>query len=253
MKKIIILLLSVGMLVGCNTAIDKLIDETKTKVTKELKNVEDIGKDKVKKSIKYIMNNYTKKIDQDFIYNTLVLKTVTANNSLKGNIVKELADTAYEYMMKQSSDNKEKLEKVINNIDDDLDAVVDEFYDIYKNSVVVNTYFAKAKTQIVRMRNTNNFINKDSIKREISIIISNYKNYYRDDEVIEKISYSVMYLDDIGTRYGVDNNIIKLARYTKKYMQENDSKYLEEINKILKDTKNNMDQYIEEIINAINK
>ena len=252
MKRVLLVLL-VFLLVGCTNPIEKMIDDAKNKVKEEMKNVSDIGVDKIKKSVKYIINNHSKKVDNDFIYNTLIIRTITSSSNFKDNKIKIMADKAYEYILKQSDENKDALEKIINSIDDNIDKEIDSFYQIYKNSVVVNTYFSKAKAKLIKMKNTLNFINKDSIKNEINCIIKNYKNYYRDEEVIEKITYSVMYIEYIANNYKIDNNVTKLVSYLKKYMQENDSKYLDSFNAIISDVKGNIDNYIQEMMDIVNK
>jgi len=248
-KKIILTIVLTLLLVGCTNPINNMIDETKSKINKEVSKVENIGKDKIKEHVTYILEHYNSKVDKDYVYNVMILKELTKNSYFEDNNIKLLSDRAYNYMLIKSKTNKNDLETIVEIVKKDTDKEVDEFYNLYKQRVVINSFFAKAKTKLLNESKSKDYINKNKIKEAIKYIKSNYKNSYKNNEIMEHICYYSYYLDNINTKYKVKNNITELGNKTKNYLLNNNKKVLKDIEDIINKIEEGKE--IEEILNSI--
>ncbi len=256
MKKIykttLIILISF-VLIGCNNKIDNLITEGKEKVNKEIKKVDSLSKNKIEESINYVIENYDKKVNKDLIYHITLLKTISNNNYVKTSKIKELADLADEYIIKKKEESKSKLSKTIKEIKDNKDNIIDDFYDNYKKYLEISTDFTKSKTKLIVEMETKESITIKKLNKSIDYIFNNYKYPLRNKETTEKTIYYSMYLDTIGTKYKIDNDIIKLGTNMKKYIQEQDNKYITEIESLKDKINSNREALINEILAEYNK
>lgn len=244
-NKIILLLVVLMFLVGCNNKVDNFMKDVKKDVTSSIKNT---SKGQISKSVKYIHDHYEKKIDKDFVYHTLLLKKLCDNSYMKESKMKRLAEAAYEYMFRQSKGNKKELEDSLSVVYDNLDEEVNEFYLLYKRLAVVEGYLAKAKTKLLVEEEEKDFISVNKINQAINYIRDYYDNAIKNNETIERLGYYSMYLERIGAKSKKENDIVKLGKNMKKYLQDGDEKKLEEINDILKKIEESKEIFIGELI-----
>jgi hypothetical protein len=256
MKKIIkctVILLSIFLLLGCKVNVDKFIEEENKNVEKYVAKKTKISKKKISESIDYILDNYNKKINSEYVYHTLLLKNITNNNYLKDSKIYELARTSDEYMLDQSDKNKQKLETTAEYIKKKEKDIVDEFYTSYENyyNSVIN--LTEAKTKLLVEIETKGAINAKKINKAIDFILLNYKNPFKNEEVLEKTIYYAMYLDTCGTKNRVSNEVIDLGKYMKKYIQELDESYIDKITTLKIKIKPNKDSLVNQIVNPPKK
>ena len=242
---IVVLLVALVFLVGCENKVDSMIKNTKKDVTNSIKST---SKEKIKESIEYIHDNYEKKINKNFVYHTLLLKKLCDNTYLNDSKVKRLAEASYEYMFRQSKGNKKELEESLDKVYENLDDEVNNFYVLYQRLAVVEGYLTKAKTKLLIEAEEKGFITNSKIDKAIEYIQNYYDNAFKNNEVIERLSYYSMYLEKIGSKVKKDNNIVKLGTAMKKYLQNGEDKKKEEISSLLIDIANNKEALIGELI-----
>ena len=245
--KVILLLIMVIILVGCNNKIDTFVKEVKKDVTSNIKNA---SKEKITKSVKYIHDNYEGKIGKEFVYHTMLLKKLCDNNYMKDSKMARLAEAAYEYMFRQSKGNKKELEESLDAVYDNLDEEVEVFYIMYKRMAVVDSYLAKAKTKLLVEEEEKDFVTSKKIIKAIEYIRDYYDDAFKNNEVIERLGYYSMYLERVGSKTKKDNVITELGTSMKKYLQKGEEKKLEEIKNKLAKIEENRDGLIEELVNS---
>ncbi len=252
MKKIIILLLFITLLTGCNKKNnDNLIKETQAIVEKEIKKMNIYNKKTVKESINYILDNYDKKINKDYIYHSTLLYNIANNKYVKNNPISDLANNIYNYI--NGKIEKIELKSLVKKIKKDKNKLIDDFYTNYERNININKYLTDTKTKLITELQTKEAVTTKKVKKAIDYLLLNYKNPFKNTESLEKSIYYSMYLDTIATKYKVENDLIKYARFTKKYIQEYNEKYIKEIEKIKDNVEKNKDQLVEEIINKSKK
>ena len=245
--KIVILLLAVLLLVGCDNKIDSMIKNTKKDITSNIKST---SSKKVKESIEYIHDNYEKKINKEFVYHTMLLKKLCDNSYLNESKIKILSDAAYEYMFRQSKGNKKELEESLAAVYEDLDKEVEDFYNLYQRIVIVDGYLAKAKTELLVQAEEKDYITYDKINKAIGYIQDYYRETFKNNEVIERMSYYSMYLEKIGSKINKKNSIVSLGVTTRKYLQSGKDNRLEEINNLLDEINSNKEGLINELVSS---
>ena len=243
--KILFLIIAMFFVVACDNKIDSLVKDTKKEVAS---NIENTSKEKIKESIQYIHDNYEKKISKKYVYHTILLKRLCDNSHLSESKIKRLADASYEYMFSQSVGNKKELKESINIVYDNLDKEIDNFYTIYQRLIVVEGYLAKAKTKLLVEADEKDFISNNNIVKAIDYIQDYYDNAFKNNEVIERLCYYSMYLEQVGNKVKKQNSITNLGKSMKKHMQSGEVKKTEDITKLLNDIKNNREALIGELM-----
>lgn len=243
-KKFLIIVLCMFFLTSCNNKIDNFVKDTKKEVTNSIKNT---SKEKITKSIKYINDNYEKKIDKNFVYNTLLLKKLCDNTYLKDNKIKRVAEASYEYMFRQSKGNKKELKDSLDGLYKNFDDEVNNFYLMYQRLAIVDGYLAKAKTKLIIEAEEKDFISNKKINIAIDYIRDYYDNAFKNNEVIERLGYYSMYLEKIGDKTKIDNSIISLGKTMKKYLQNGKDRDFEKVKELLDEVSNNRNSLVEEI------
>ena len=251
MKKIIILLvllISILLVPGCKK-IDNLIEDGQSKVNDYIKETKDISKETITESVDYILKKFDKKINKEYIYHATLLNTISKNNFVKDCKITELASNAYNYILDKTEDNKDKLEDIVREVKKDKDKLIDDFYNKYKNYIESNAKLVASKTKLIVELREKDSINSKKINKAIDYILLHYKKPFANEEVLDKCIYYSMYLDTIGTKKGIDNDVIKIGKNMKKYIQEQNDKYISKIDEIKDNVNTNKNTLVEEIIN----
>ncbi len=243
--KLLIIVLSMFFITACNNPVDKFVKDVKKEVTSSIKST---SKESVKESIKYIHDNYEKKISKKFVYHTLVLRKLCDNSYFADNKIKRLADASYEYMFRQSKGNKKELEDSLDEVYENLDDEVEEFYNLYQRLAIVEGYLAKAKTKLIIESEEKDFITNKKVVKAIDYTRDYYNEAFKNNEIIERLSYYSMYLETVGRKVNNNNSVVKLGNEMKKYLQEGTESRIEKIEKLLEEIENNKDALIGEFI-----
>ena len=242
--KCIIIIFSIFILLGCKTDVDKLVRIKKEEVSKKILDSRKISKDKITESVDFIIDNTN--INGDFVYHTLFLKNITSNKYLNDTKIYELAIKADSYMLKQTDNSKRELEDISSYIKKNEHDIIKDFYNKYEN------YFISSTKLVVEME-TKGAINSSKINKAIDYILLNYKNPFKNEEVLEKTIYYAMYLDTVGTKNKVNNDVVELGKNMKKYIQELDNKYIDKITELKSSIKQNRDSLVDQIVNPPKK
>lgn len=251
--KYTLIILCLFLLVGCKVNVDNLVKEGSKKAEKYVNDKEKISKKKVTESIDYVLNNYDKKINGDFVYHTLLLVNMTNNNYLRDTKIYELANQSNDYILSQTDKTKQKLETTAEYIKKKENDIVNDFYKKYENYFNSVKELSEAKTKLLVEIETKGAINAKKINKAVDYILLNYKNPFKNEEVLEKTIYYATYLDTAGTKNQVNNNIIELGKYMRKYIMELDKKYLDKITELKPKIKQNKDSLIDQIVNPPKK
>ena len=246
-KKIylVLLFLSLFFLTSFSNPVDKFIKDVKKEVSNSVKNT---SSKKIKESIIYINDNYNKKIDKNFVYHTLLLEKLCDNAYLENSKIQRLSQAAYEYMFRQSKGNTKELEESLAAVNEDLDNEVNTFYEAYQRSALVTSYLSKAKTKLLVEAEEKGFVNINKINKALDYIRDYYDNGFKNNEVTEYICYYSLYLEKIGNKISKSNDITKLGKAVKKYMQEGRERSLKEIEDLLNKVNSNRDALIGELV-----
>ena len=171
------------------------------------------------------------------------------NTYLENSKIQRLSQAAYEYMFRQSKGNTKELEESLAAVNEDLDNEVNTFYEAYQRSVLVTSYLSKAKTKLLVEAEEKGFVNINKINKALDYIRDYYDNGFKNNEVTEYICYYSLYLEKIGNKIGKNNDITKLGKTVKKYMQEGRERSLKEIEDLLNKVNSNRDALIGELVN----
>ena len=249
--KCIIIIFSIFILLGCKTDVDKLVRIKKEEVSKKILDRRKISKDKITESVDFIIDNTN--INGDFVYHTLFLKNITSNKYLNDTKIYELAIKADSYMLKQTDNSKRELEDISSYIKKNEHDIIKDFYNKYENYFISSTKLGESKTKLLVEMETKGAINSSKINKAIDYILLNYKNPFKNEEVLEKTIYYAMYLDTVGTKNNVNNDVVEIGKNMKKYIQELDDKYIDKITELKSSIKQNRDSLVDQIVNPPKK
>ena len=133
---------------------------------------------------------------------------------------------------------------------ENLDDEVEEFYNLYQRLAIVEGYLAKAKTKLIIESEEKDFITNKKVVKAIDYTRDYYNEAFKNNEIIERLSYYSMYLETVGRKVNNNNSVVKLGNEMKKYLQEGTESRIEKIEKLLEEIENNKDVLIGEFIKS---
>lgn len=247
---IIVLILLIAILSNNIQNLDSIYEEQKEIVIKDTKDLSNITEKQIKNSIEEIKNNYLDIKDQEIlkkvIYNVTYLEFLTDKTNDKK--ISELVDYTKEYINTKSKESKEQLSNYLKEISEELDKLTKELYINYNTMVTLDRILSSNTKDVTSDLNDPNMISKDQIRKAIDYIEMYYQEPYKNDEVIDKITYYSLYLSGLTNK---QNNITNLGIATLNYLQSLKEDDKKEIEKYLSSIKDNKEEQISSLYKEI--
>ena len=231
MKKIILLLIPLLLLCGCQSKNDELFMNQENKVKEELKDIKIINQDSVKNKYLFLKDNYEnydKSKKEDYIYNAKFIQTIgsTVNNDMT-----KMADLMLIYIKKPDKDNFEKLDIVFKNVIPNEDKLIKDIYNSYVVENVVKEIIKTKNDQVITDLKDKNQLTTKNLKTGINYIKKNIENPFKNEEVLNNMVYYSMFFNGIKK----NGNVQKLGTRTLDYLKTlDDSKYQDVLNLLAK-------------------
>lgn len=227
---IIILILIIVILSNNNQSVTTLFAEQKEIVENKNKDLSNISEEKIKNSITEIKNNYLnikdKTILEDVVYNVTYLEYLTSK--VKESQLDDLVTYTKDYLNTKSQESKDNLANYFKQIESKEDELIRELYVNYNTMITLEDILSLNTNIVTNDLNDSNMISEENINKAIDYIATYYQEPYKNDEIIDKISYYSLYLSGISHQR---NNITNLGISTLNYLQSlsnEDKKTIEE-------------------------
>lgn len=227
---IIILILIIVILSNNNQSVTTLFAEQKEIVENKNKDLSNISEEKIKNSITEIKNNYLnikdKTILEDVVYNVTYLEYLTSK--VKESQLNDLVAYTKDYLNTKSQESKDNLANYFKQIESKEDELIRELYVNYNTMITLEDILSLNTNIVTNDLNDSNMISEENINKAIDYIATYYQEPYKNDEIIDKISYYSLYLSGISHQR---NNITNLGISTLNYLQSlsnEDKKTIEE-------------------------
>ncbi len=227
---IIILILIIVILSNNNQSVTTLFAEQKEIVENNNKDLSNISEEKIKNSITEIKNNYLnikdKTILEDVVYNVTYLEYLTSK--VKESQLNDLVTYTKDYLNTKSQESKDNLANYFKQIESKEDELIRELYVNYNTMITLEDILSLNTNIVTNDLNDSNMISEENINKAIDYIATYYQEPYKNDEIIDKISYYSLYLSGISHQR---NNITNLGISTLNYLQSlsnEDKKTIEE-------------------------
>lgn len=227
---IIILILIIVILSNNNQSVTTLFAEQKEIVENKNKDLSNISEEKIKNSITEIKNNYLnikdKTILEDVVYNATYLEYLTSK--VKESQLNDLVTYTKDYLNTKSQESKDNLANYFKQIESKEDELIRELYVNYNTMITLEDILSLNTNIVTNDLNDSNMISEENINKAIDYIATYYQEPYKNDEIIDKISYYSLYLSGISHQR---NNITNLGISTLNYLQSlsnEDKKTIEE-------------------------
>lgn len=227
---IIILILIIVILSNNNQSVTTLFAEQKEIVENKNKDLSNISEEKIKNSITEIKNNYLnikdKTILEDVVYNVTYLEYLTSK--VKESQLNDLVTYTKDYLNTKSQESKDNLANYFKQIESKEDELIRELYVNYNTMITLEDILSLNTSIVTNDLNDSNMISEENINKAIDYIATYYQEPYKNDEIIDKISYYSLYLSGISHQR---NNITNLGISTLNYLQSlsnEDKKTIEE-------------------------
>ncbi|HIS17979.1 MAG TPA: hypothetical protein IAC02_05165 [Candidatus Coprovivens excrementavium] len=227
---IIILILIIVILSNNNQSVTTLFAEQKEIVENKNKDLSNISEEKIKNSITEIKNNYLnikdKTILEDVVYNVTYLEYLTSK--VKESQLNDLVTYTKDYLNTKSQESKDNLANYFKQIESKEDELIRELYVNYNTMITLEDILFLNTNIVTNDLNDSNMISEENINKAIDYIATYYQEPYKNDEIIDKISYYSLYLSGISHQR---NNITNLGISTLNYLQSlsnEDKKTIEE-------------------------
>ncbi len=227
---IIILILIIVILSNNNQSVTTLFAEQKEIVENKNKDLSNISEEKIKNSITEIKNNYLnikdKTILEDVVYNVTYLEYLTSK--VKESQLNDLVTYTKDYLNTKSQESKDNLANYFKQIESKEDELIRELYVNYNTMITLEDILSLNTNIVTNDLNDSNMISEENINKAIDYIATYYQEPYKNDEIIDKISYYSLYLSGISHQR---NNITNLGISTLNYLQSlsnEDKKTIEE-------------------------
>jgi len=222
MKKIILLLIPLLLLCGCQSKNDELFMKQEDKVKEELSDIKKVNQETVKNKYLFLKENYEnydKSKKEEYIYNAKYIQTVGSKVS---NDMTKMADLMLIYIKKPNNENFEKLDIVFKNVIPNEDKLVKDIYNSYVVENLVKEVI-KAKTeQVTTDLKDKNQLTTKNLKAGINYIKKNIENPFKNEEVLNNMVYYSMFFNGIKK----SGNVKKLGTRTLDYLKSlDDGKY----------------------------
>ncbi len=231
MKKIILLLIPLLLLCGCQSKNDELFTKQENKVKEELKDINKINQDTVKEKYLFLKENYenydkSKKVD--YIYSAKFIQTIGAKVS---NDMTKMADQMLIYIKKPDKDNFEKLDIIFKNVIPKEDKLVKDIYNSYVVENLVKEVIKNKTEQVAADLKDKNQLTTKNLKAGINYIKKNIENPFKNEEVLNNLVYYSMFFNGVKK----SGNVQKLGMRTLDYLKTlDDSKYQDVISLLSK-------------------
>ena len=227
---IIILILIIVILSNNNQSVTTLFSYLKEIVENKNKDLSNISEEKIKNSITEIKNNYLnikdKTILEDVVYNVTYLEYLTSK--VKESQLNDLVTYTKDYLNTKSQESKDNLANYFKQIESKEDELIRELYVNYNTMITLEDILSLNTNIVTNDLNDSNMISEENINKAIDYIATYYQEPYKNDEIIDKISYYSLYLSGISHQR---NNITNLGISTLNYLQSlsnEDKKTIEE-------------------------
>ena len=227
---IMILILIIVILSNNNQSVTTLFAEQKEIVENKNKDLSNISEEKIKNSITEIKNNYLnikdKTILEDVVYNVTYLEYLTSK--VKESQLNDLVTYTKDYLNTKSQESKDNLANYFKQIESKEDELIRELYVNYNTMITLEDILSLNTNIVTNDLNDSNMISEENINKAIDYIATYYQEPYKNDEIIDKISYYSLYLSGIPHQR---NNITNLGISTLNYLQSlsnEDKKTIEE-------------------------
>lgn len=248
---ILILIILIVILSNSTKKVDEIYKEQETKVSKEIMDLSNITQDNIKKNINDIKENYKQINKKDslekVIYSITYLEKLL--NKISDNDLKELVTITKEYIETNSKENKDKITSYFNKIENQEDELIENLYNEYNTTTILEKTLNSNNKLVIADLNDPNMINEETINRAIDYIKIYYKEPYKNDEIINKITYYSIYLSSLSNE---TNEISTLGVVTLNYLQTLSKEDKDAIEKQISIIKDNQESMVKDLLNNIN-
>ena len=254
MKKIIKIMTIILILIcitACGTDNSELITNQEYEVTNKISDVENVTANNIKESFEYINANIEKTKNKEVLeklaYHANYLSIIGNKSELnKTHALTNLGNTTKTYLIKLNKKDKKEVDKLLNDIEDNIDELSEDFYSNYHIIITINESIKKSEIEVASDLIDSKKFNTNNISKAIDYISTYINDPLKNSEVIEKIIYYGEYLLQTGVKIP-ENEITLLGKYTKEYLKnldnENKKNALNILNEINKDRKNKIEEF----------
>ncbi len=248
-KTIVILLLSILLLTGCQTKEEKFETQKETAIEKVTTNTQDMKNvtiNSIKESYDYIKENINnKKVYEDLIYHATYLETIGSYS--KTNKITILS-TKVLNKLKQNQKNDEEITKLFKEIDSNKDKLIEELYTNYHTTYSIKKILKEQDIQVRADLNSETKITKENIKKAITYIETHLNNPLENDEILNNIVYYSLYLELLSKE---ECDITLIGAHIHEYLKTLDNNELENASKHINIIKKDLDKHVSVLYNKI--
>ncbi len=241
-KKLLVLIIALFFLTGCQSKNDKLFIEQENKVKEEIKEVDNVTQDKIREKYLYLKNNYESiksASKEELIYSAKYIQTVGLNHE---NEMVKFADSILIYIKDNKKENYEKLEIAFKNVETQEEKLITDLYNAYMVDHLVKGIIEKKQETIMADVKDKNILTSKKIKEGLSYIEKNIENPFKNQEILENLVYYGLFFENVPKSASIQ----KIGKNTINYLKSLDIELLETIQNQL--TKLNKDKEIKKIL-----
>lgn len=251
-KLVIIIFFLLSFLTACTNKTEEEHKNAETKITEQIKDINNVSEKRIKESINYIKNNSSnikdKDIEKNIIYHTKYIEMIIAK--IPDNELNELVTISTTYIKTKNKDDLKKLNAYFDKIESKEDIIINNIYIKYHTTNTINNIIEK-QTPLVKADLADKLtLTEENINKAINYINNYIETPLANSEVTEKIIYYSLYLSNLGSK---ENEINSLGTNTLKYIKtlnekdKNNAKRI--LNNIMKDQKNKVTALYTQISN----
>ncbi len=249
---IVLAILMLLLLSGCENKKEQTYQETQSKISETIVNIENVTEEKIKESYLYIKNNYqnttSKDTNQKLMEKTSYLELVTKNN--RNSKLYELATKNKEYLTTSKKDLISEIKKILNSIENNEDKIINEAFVNYHKAITIEKII---KTQTIKASadaNDKNMITKTNIKNAIMYLTNNIANPLKNDEILEKTIYYSLFLSNLSKN---DSELKNLGDKSLSYIKTLDQNELNDLMNLINKINKNQDKIVTDFYNSVKK
>lgn len=224
-KKLLLIIICLIFLTGCQSKNDKLFTEQENKVKENIEDVTKVTIDSIRERYMYLKDNYESVKEaskEELIYSAKYIQTVGAN---KENEMTKLADLMLIYLKDDNKKNFEDLNIAFKNVETEEEKLITDLYNAYMiDNLVTKIIVDKQETALADVKDKKMLTSK-KIKEGLSYIEKNIEKPLKNQEILENLVYYGLFFENIPKSKAIKN----IGKNTITYLKTLDLEYLETI------------------------
>ena len=233
-KRLIIIAILLILLTGCGNK--KIINSAEENVNEKIADYRNVTESSIKESLDYIEDNYKEKLTnskkENLLTNAYYLKELSKNN--KESNVYKLSISVEEYVLKNK--NKKDIDDYLDKINKNKNTEITTTYKSYLTKKVIAKKLSEQERLVNDDINDKTQVSKKNVSKALEYIDTHINNVLLNEEVIEKMAYYTLYLNELSNDDGL---ISKISKETLEYLDTLDDNHKNKVIDLINDYKKN--------------